>query len=235
MKETLERLRGLQSIDGELRTLKAKLAGIPARIGQLTGDAERTKAEFDATCADITEHRKQYKLAEVELKTAEEKVAGYSVQLYSAKTNEQYKAFLKEIETQKRTKSEVEDRMIQLMEEAEALERKRLASEKDSTRLQEDTARKVAVLEQERQELDAAVTEREQQRRTMVESLPPAVLRLYERIGANKGGLAVVSMQNDRCNACMNPIPSQRVLEVEREDRLYTCEACGRILLPAKK
>ncbi len=235
MKETLQQLRGLQQLDGELKTLQTRLAEIPARVAQLTTSAETAQAEHDETCASIVEHKKQYKLAEVDLKAAEQKITDYSVQLYSAKTNEQYKAFLKEIETQKKLKSDVEDRMIQLMEESESLERKRQASEKESTRLKADVERKVGVMEQEKQELGAAIAERETRRATMVEALPAGVLKLYERIRKNKGGMAVVATSNERCGGCMNPVPAQRLLEIEREDRIYTCEACGRILVPEKK
>jgi len=33
----------------------------------------------------------------------------------------------------------------------------------------------------------------------------------------------------------MSPIPAQRILEVERQDHLYLCEACGRILIVAQE
>jgi len=79
------------------------------------------------------------------------------VQLYSAKTNEQYKAFLKEIESQKRQKNSIEDRMIVLMEETEALDRKVKQNERDSAELDSETTRKVEMLENEKKEIEAAI------------------------------------------------------------------------------
>jgi len=235
VKQVLGQLQALQALDTELRTLRTKLAEVPTRIEKLKADADSVRTELASTEQSITEHRKQYKLAEVELRSAEEKIAGYSVQLYSAKTNEQYKAFLKEIETQKRLKSEVEDRMIQLMEESESLESHRGDTARDSATLEDENSRKVGVLEAEQRELESAIAEREEHRKALVEELPAQVTRLYDRIHRNKGGLAVVTTENERCNGCMNPVPPQRLLEIEREDRIYTCEACGRILLSSKK
>ncbi len=235
MKQTFQQLRALQEIDTDLKTLRTKTDEIPKRIEKLQQEAARAKTELESTLQEITGHKKDYKLAELELKTAEEKITSYSVQLYSAKTNEQYKAFLKEIETQKKLKSGVEDRMITLMEEAEALEQKRQTTEKEDAQLETETVRKVKALEAEKQELEAAVTERENQRAELVQALPKSAVKLYERIRSRKGGLAVVTTRHERCNGCMNPVPPQRLLEIQRQDRIYTCEACGRILVSDNK
>lgn len=125
--------------------------------------------------------------------------------------------------------------MILLMEEAETLERQRAASEKEDAQLDSDTVRKIAALETEQKELTSAQTAREEARARVIESLPPATLKLYERIRRNKGGVAVVTTKGERCNGCLNPVPAQRMLEIDREDRIYTCEACGRILVPHKE
>lgn len=234
MHNTYEQLRALQTADSELATLSTRLDEAPKRISRLTRASEQAKSQLEATRSRITEHRKQYKLAEVELKSAEERINTYSVQLYSAKTNEQYKAFLKEIETQKKLRSTIEDRMIALMEETEALERRRGESEKETARIDGETGQKVAVLESELRELEAAVTERQKLRQELVESIPPNTVKLYERIRKSKAGLAVVTTRNERCDGCLNPIPPQRLIEVDGGKRIYTCEACGRILLPER-
>lgn len=235
MKQQYIQLRALQELDTDLRTLNDRATEVPKRIAALRGDLDRAKSRLEQAQAGITDHKKQYKLAEVELKAAEDKITTYSVQLYSAKTNEQYKAFLKEIEGQKKAKSAVEDRMIVLMEESEVLERERVAAEKEHTELARDTEGKVKALESELAELTKATAERETHRTELAEALPPALLKHYERVRRNRAGLAVVSCKDERCNGCFNPVPAQRLLEIERADHIYTCEACGRILVPEQQ
>jgi predicted nucleic acid-binding Zn-ribbon protein len=235
VKESFQHLWALQQLDTELRTLSEKLDQIPSRVDDLKKAAAAMKTELDQAKTDIVEHRKQYKLCEVELKATEEKVAGYSVQLYSAKTNEQYKAFLKEIEGQKKLKNSIEDRMIVLMEETETLDRKVKENEKKSAELDSETARKVKMLETEKTELEAAITIRKQQRETTAAAIPADLLKRYERVRASKGGIAVATVRKERCSGCMSPIPAQRILEVDRQDHLYLCEACGRILIVAQE
>jgi hypothetical protein len=235
VKQSFELLWALQQLDTELRTLSEKLSQIPSRVNDLKKTAAAIKAELDQAKVDIIEHKKQYKLCEVELRSTEEKAAGYSVQLYSAKTNEQYKAFLKEIEGQKKQKNSIEDRMIVLMEETEALDRKVKANEKESAELDSETTRKVEMLENEQKELEAAIATRQQQRETTAAAIPDELLKRYERVRANKGGIAVATVRKERCSGCLSPIPAQRIVEVDRQDRLYLCEACGRILIVAQE
>jgi uncharacterized protein len=235
MKQSFQHLWALQQLDTELRTLTEKLSHIPSRVNDLKKAAAAIKAEMDQAKVDIIEHKKQYKLCEVELKGTEEKVAGYSVQLYSAKTNEQYKAFLKEIEAQKKQKNSIEDRMIVLMEETEALDRKVKENEKESAELDSETTRKVEMLENEQMELEAAIAVRKQQRETTAAAIPAELLKRYERVRASKGGIAVATVRKERCSGCLSPIPAQRILEVDRQDHLYLCEACGRILIVAQE
>jgi predicted nucleic acid-binding Zn-ribbon protein len=234
VKQQFIQLRALQELDTDIRTLADRADEVPKRIGKLRSDLDKARSRLETAQAGITDRKKQYKLAEVELKAAEDKITTYSVQLYSAKTNEQYKAFLKEIEAQKKVKSGIEDRMIVLMEESEALERERGAAEKEHAELAQDTEGKVKSLETELAEIQAALAEREAHRKELAESLPPALLKHYERVRKSKSGVAVVSCKGDRCGGCFNPVPAQRVLEIGREDRIYTCEACSRILVPDK-
>ncbi|MCR4423147.1 MAG: C4-type zinc ribbon domain-containing protein [candidate division WOR-3 bacterium] len=234
MKENFHLLRTLQEIDTELKSLNERLQDIPKSIEELRRQVDEFKKALESRKQGVVEHKKQYKLAEVDLRAAEEKIASYSVQLYSAKTNEQYKAFLKEIETQKRIKSEIEDKMIVLMEEMEALEKEIKSLEKNAAENESQTTKKINALEAEKKELQMAIQEREARRQEVARSLPPDLLQRYERIRKSKGGLAVTSTENNRCNGCLSPIPPQRILEIEKQNKLYLCETCGRILLPAQ-
>ncbi|HDR00136.1 MAG TPA: hypothetical protein ENN51_07640 [candidate division WOR-3 bacterium] len=234
MQDDFVRLKAVQELDDELRTLTGRAEELPGRITRLRDEAERARKDLAETEAALVERRKEYKLAELDLKTSDEKVAQYSVQLYSAKTNEQYKAFLKEIETQKKQKSKVEDRMIVLLEETEALEKKRRAAEKNAAKFASENEHKVSLLEAEQAELANAIAERRAHREEILQALPAAILKLYTRVLNRMGGIAIVATTGERCNGCFNPIPPQRMVEIDRKDKVYTCEACGRILLPGK-
>ena len=45
-----------------------------------------------------------------------------------------------------------------------------------------------------------------------------------------KGGMAVVRIRKRACSGCFKQIPPQRIQEIRRGDRIFSCDSCGRIL-----
>lgn len=230
MLEVLMRLTALQQIDNELATLVSKNQEIPKKIEGLKLAVESVKDELENEKQNLQELKKKYKLTELEQKAVEEKIAHYSVQLYQAKTNEQYKAFLKEIENQKIAKNRVEDQMLENLIATEATEQKITKLTKELSEIEMDTQMKITDLEKDAEAIQLAIQNRQDDRKKLVESLSKDILNVYERIRKGKGGLAVAVIKNEKCSGCLNPIPPQVVLEIKKSERLYFCDYCGRIL-----
>ena len=38
-------------------------------------------------------------------------------------------------------------------------------------------------------------------------------------------------MRRQACGGCHNRVPPQKLLELRKNDRIYTCERCGRIIV----
>jgi predicted nucleic acid-binding Zn-ribbon protein len=45
------------------------------------------------------------------------------------------------------------------------------------------------------------------------------------------GGEAVVRVKRSACGGCYGRVPPQILLELRQNNRLYTCEHCGRIIV----
>ena len=56
-------------------------------------------------------------------------------------------------------------------------------------------------------------------------------LSSYMRIRKAKKGKAVATIRRSACSGCHNIVPSQRQLEIRRNNKLFYCEYCGRILV----
>ena len=56
-------------------------------------------------------------------------------------------------------------------------------------------------------------------------------LAAYERIRKAKKGMAVVPLKKGACGGCFNRVPPQKLLELRQNERMYTCERCGRIIV----
>jgi len=232
MLNNLSGLWTLQRLDSELDTLRVKVEEIPRRIQGMNLTVSDEKTELEECRKKIVNLKKDYKLAEVDVKETEQQIGAKSTQLYSAKTNEQYKAFLKEIEHLRHTKSAAEEKMIVQMEQLEQAEARAKVLEREVKDVEGETVGRVQTLERELGELQQAITVREQERATALTGIDKDVVGVYERIRKSKRGVAVVSAGNNRCNGCLNPLPPQLILEIGKKDRLYFCEHCGRILIP---
>jgi predicted nucleic acid-binding Zn-ribbon protein len=231
MVENLTRLWVLQTLDNEIDDLTEQYQKIPHEIETLKQKLLNLKKDVETTKQHLLDLKKRYKLTEVDLKGCEDKISQFSVQLYGAKTNEQYKAFLNEIEAQKRSKTEIEEKMIALIEETETTEDAIKLREQE---LAQDECRARAEIEQRQAiqtKLDKEINDRTRERQTIVAELSKEILKTYERIKNGKGRLAVVRITDERCGGCLTPLPPQLVLEVNKQDRLIFCEYCGRILI----
>ena len=230
--ENLISLWAIQRLDSELDTLRGKVAEIPRKIEGLNLAVSDEKQQLEETRKHIRDLKVGYKEMEIDVKEADEKINAKSAQIYSAKTNEMYKAFIKEIDALRAGKNKVEERMIEIMEDLEKSEAKVKLLEKETVNIEDETTDRVKTLERELGELKQAVETRETDRRQLIATMDSQMVRVYERIRLSKKGVAVVSVANNRCNGCINPLPPQLMLEVGKKDRLYFCEHCGRILVP---
>lgn len=232
MVETLLQLWALQQLDNELTILHNKKSEIPKKIEGLISALTQEKKRREDSRHRLTELKKNYKLAEVDLKSIEEKIEKLSAQLYNAKSNEEYKAFLKEIETLKNNKATLEDQMVNLLEETEETEKLIKSLDKEVEVVETETKEHISRLNNEQARIESAVAEREGQQKKVIESLKKDFYAVYERIRKSKGGIAVVTINNERCGGCISPIPPQKILEINQKDRLHFCEYCGRIIIP---
>jgi hypothetical protein len=231
MLEVLNYLSLLQQSDNDLATLSFKNQEIPKKIEGLKLTVKSVKDDLEKEKHSLQELKKKYKLSELEQKIIEEKIGQYSVQLYQAKTNEQYKAFLKEIEGQKLAKNKIEDQLLENLEQTEMAEKKIEMLIKELAEIESETLSKIAALEKDEKDIKAALKNREAERKRLVENLSKDILSVYERIKKGKGGVAVAEVKGEKCGGCQNPIPPQIIIEIQKAERLHFCEYCGRILI----
>ena len=150
--------------------------------------------------------------------------------MLGAKTNEQYKAFQNEIAFAETEIRKAEDKVLDLMEQSEPLEKNVKAAE---THLKEEQkhveAEKVNARSRTAVDQKALAAELEE-RKTVVSQLEPAFYREYERIRKKTRNTPIADATDGRCDACQISIRPQFFQDLRRGDKLMYCESCGRIL-----
>jgi predicted nucleic acid-binding Zn-ribbon protein len=221
----------------EVQQLDQQIAGLTVLIDSLPKQIQTLQAQLDDFIHAHEERKKRLAAnlkerrdLEGEIKVIQEKITKHKDQLYQVKTNEQYRAMLKEIEGEEGNIRQIEDRVLEKMIESEEIQKH---VQEAAARLEGEKARVAAEIKrlQDERQKDLEERERLQARRGEVtDVLSEPVLALYERIRTYRTGAAVAEVRDGLCTACNVRLRPQAYNEVRRSEAVMACENCSRIL-----
>jgi predicted nucleic acid-binding Zn-ribbon protein len=167
---------------------------------------------------------------EKDLAAVQTRLSKYKDQLMAVKTNKEYQAMQTEISVAEQAVRSQEDRLLDRMEETDALATELKAAEAALKAEQAEVAREKQALEAElgsdEQELQRLAGERAR----VAGLLSPAALALFEHVARHRRGLALSEAREGHCTQCHVRLRPQVYNEVRRNEGLLQCESCSRIL-----
>lgn len=231
MIDRLKILFELQLIDDQLDELEELRGDLPHAVESLENKINEIKLS-------VTEKEKQKKEAHEKKKENEAEIEKllnnqkkFKAQLYQVRNNKEYDALTKEID-------HTEDQIKKLETENDTLVdlSKNLSEESEEINPQlEMLSEELIIKKAELKEIIKA-NEKEEgklktRRKEIVGKIKKPDYSSYMRIRKAKKGKAVATIRRSACSGCHNIVPSQRQLEIRRNNRLFFCEYCGRILV----
>src|SRR5215471_11073657 len=109
----------LQEIDNRLADLAREIAALPRHIAEIERKLVAHERKLEADRAALIANQKERKSCDGDIQSQEQKVTKLKDQMLLAKTNDQYRAFQHEIEFCQKEIRKFEDRILELMGEAE--------------------------------------------------------------------------------------------------------------------
>jgi predicted nucleic acid-binding Zn-ribbon protein len=225
----LDKLIELQRLDLAIDKLDAEARAIPRAIEALEGRFASARAAFDAAKSQSESLQKDRRAKERELEEVTQQTKKKQARLFEIKTNEEYSAVLKEIDALKAKSSQLETDILEQMEAADSVGKAVAEAERVFKTAQID-------LQKERQEREAQLANLQKElvalqatRKGESSRLDPELLRLYSRLMRNRD-VAVVVVADGSCQGCGMTLTPQTYNEVKRNDRMFTCPSCNRIL-----
>lgn len=230
MLEVIEKLLLLQDRDREILHLETELSAIEPQRRLVQSKTERAKKADDDARQRLRQLESERKELELEVVSKSEQIERYELQQYQTRKNEEYRALTHEIDTCKAAILKIEDRELELMEQAEAAQTqiKTLAREAES--LQRESDRQLAELADREATLRQRLADLRTGRAGIAASVGEAALPRYERLRQSKAGRAVVGVEHSACGGCHVQLPPQVVLECRSNHEIVLCPNCGRIL-----
>jgi hypothetical protein len=220
----------LQQVDLRVAELTVLIDSLPAQIQTLQSQLDDFIHAHEERKKRLAANQKERKDLEGDIKVIQEKITRHKDQLYQVKTNEQYRAMLKEIGGEEANIRRIEDQVLEKMIEAEDLQQH---VQEAAARLEGEKARVAGEIKrlQDERRTDLDERERLQARRKELEAaLKESVLSLYERIRAARNGTALAIVRGGLCTACNVWLRPQVYNEIRSNDALLTCENCNRII-----
>src|ERR1700687_5557755 len=182
MAADIEQVTRLQSLDLKIAELEREVATLPKHIAQIEKTLDSHLRRLEADRAALAANQKERKQLEDDAKVESQKISKLKDQMLGAKTNEQYRAFQHEITFCENAIRKAEDRILDLMSEAEPLDANvkkaeaALKEEKQQVEAEKAQARERTAIDQK--QLDELRGERQQ----LVAALRKPAYSAYERI-----------------------------------------------------
>ena len=206
----------LQDLDLQIHKLKVQRAEKPRQLASAEKKVAHAKENLAAVQGEIKALKLEASKRELSVKEFDAKVEKLQVQSMSAKKNDEYQAFQKEISGLKADKLRVEDGLLDLMMQSD--EKGKLETlRKEEVKAAEDEYN----VAKKKLESEMAVDDREIEaklaaRSTQAGTLEKEIIRVYERVLAAKDdGVALA------------PVSKYETIEDEGKVVYWQCEACG--------
>lgn len=230
MQQVIEKLLVLQDRDRRILWIREELARLEPERQSIQNKTSGAQSRLDAARAKTKQIETDRKKLELEADAAKQQIERYSLQQFQTKKNEEYKALSHEIDTCKQKIKELEDQQLDLMEQAEALQREMAGAGSEAVAINKQAEGQLAELAGREQSLRAELGALETNRGQLTDDIDEQTLRRYEHLLRNKHDKMVVGIEHGVCGGCHTRFPVQLVVSCRAAKELVLCPNCGRIL-----
>src|ERR1700730_10722966 len=183
----IENLLHLQEADKEIRRLRDEIAELPKRVAAIEHKLADTKAQLEKAQAAAKTDEAARRKYETTISDLRGKISKYRDQSLDVKTNDQYKALLHEIQFAEKEIAANEDKILELMVNADA-------RDKEVKAAQVELKAETAEIEKEKEEArritakdEKLLTEWRAKRDQIRTGINEDLLRHYERVSKFRG------------------------------------------------
>lgn len=230
MKEEMKLLIALQDVDARMDLILTQKQEGPKKIKRLEQRLVELEARLTEEKAQMEAVIRERRETERTIDDLDNKLKKANIKLSSIKSNKEYLAALKEIDDLKHNKFILEEKVISIMEQMEALETSCAASREKAGEMRREFEMDRDAVISSLKALDHDLRAVEQERGSLAMAVDPGLLKRYDTLRERKGGIAVSPVVHGVCQTCHMRIPPQEFNELIRGDKLMTCPNCSRMI-----
>jgi uncharacterized protein len=227
---TLTSLIALQALDTAADQARKRLAELPAAEQAIAAAVDAAAAELARVKARLKENADARRALEKDVAAVDTRLSRFEDHKAAIKTNQEYTALLHEIATGRAEKDGIEERLLGLMEDADALAAHVKSAEAAVATATRDGAAHRTALVAEREALTREAARLASERGREAATLPGPVLAKYDQLLRGRRGIAIAPMAGEMCTACHVRLRPHVTQQIRRNEDIVQCESCQRIL-----
>jgi predicted nucleic acid-binding Zn-ribbon protein len=225
----IENLLRLQEADKAIRRLQDEVAELPKRVAAIEHKLAATKAQLEKAQAAVKADEATRRKYETTISDLRGKISKYRDQSLDVKTNEQYKALLHEIQFAEKEIAATEDKILELMVNADARDKEVKAAQAELKAQAAEIEKEKVEARQRTAEDEKQLTEWRAKRDQMRAGVNEDLLRHYERVAKFRGS-GISEVRDHKCMACQVMLRPQTYNEVRTGQQTVVCDSCQRVL-----
>ncbi len=227
---SLPSLLTLQERDSKRLTLEQQLAGVPREVAAVEAKIAAEKAAIEAAKVEWHGLESKKKLLEVEIKSAEEKVAKYKTQQMQVRKNDEYQALTHEIATTQEGIGTLEEQEIGVLLNIDEAKKRFAAAEAELKKNIAGHEGRIRMLREREAQLKADLKAAQDAVAEARPAVPEPQMRLYDRLAVKPGHPVCVPVKGGKCGGCHLKVPPHIESMARTGPEIATCDQCGRIL-----
>lgn len=232
VKEILKDMVVLQQFEDEIGLIEKELADVDDRINALNSQLTEYEDKVAQNQQALDGMKKQYRSDESEVQMVESQVVKSQEKLSAVKTNKEYQSTLKEIDDLKQKTSQIEDRMLDILDQIDYTERQSREDHADLAEVKIQVEEKQSAIQEQSKQQKQVLERRRQERDEVLDRLSPDIKERYIRVKHQGRGIAIAAIIDAVCQVCRVNIPPQLFNELMRMDSIHMCPNCQRIIYP---
>jgi predicted nucleic acid-binding Zn-ribbon protein len=229
LEQELKTIFEAQQIDTQIIENEKKMFLAPRIIAEMDAEIEEMHSKTGREKEIIQELEKERRKKEKELEVEKEKIIKFESKLYEVKTNKEYQALLKEIETAKEANDKTEEEILILMDKVEELKKDHEILAAHLKKREAEVEKEKNKLNKEFDSIDKIIRELKIQRDNLLSVVTDSLKETYNTLIVKRAGIAVVNLRNGVCQGCYMNIPPQLFIEATKNRQLILCPSCNRI------
>lgn len=232
LKVQYEVLTQIKNHDEQIFSIKKELAQIPHDKKKLEEQLAVKKAEYLSLKTTLEGYEKQAKKLELDLREKEDKIKKSESKMMEVKTNEEYKAALKEVETQKSENSAFEDQILVLMNNIDKERESLRTVEVTYLSIEKEITQKIQTILDHQKNLEKKLNDILEIKKENLEQLTSDSKTMYEKVSSYVQGVPIVFAEASMCQGCRVKLRPQLFNEIIGFVSIFKCTNCSRLLIP---